>query len=1181
MGDAGHGSGQLAPRFSPALAVQKHGTGPVLVSLRAGDGDGPWWLAIQRGFGPLYIEQVGFGVTVRQDQLDRISLLLDGRVSLFGLTAAVDDLQLTFVVASNASIFDPSRWAVDLGGLAISSDLGGILLQGGLRKFGSGDTVQYVGMLMARFGVYGLSVFGGYGQGVQDGQRFASFFAFGAINGPIGGPPAFFVTGIGGGLGINRSLIVPTDLSQFDQYPFIKALDPGARPSDDPMAELARISDYFPMTRGSFWFAAGISFNSFALVDGVVVVSIEIGDGLQIALFGLARMALPRPQVALVSIELGLVARFSSKEGVLWVQAQLTDNSWLLYEDVRLTGGFAFVSWFKGPNSGQFVLTIGGYHPRFHRDGYPDVPRLGLQWRLGDAITIKGESYFALTSEAVMAGGRLEASAEFGPAWAHVVFGADGIVYYDPFRFEVEVYASIQAGVTIDVWIGEITISISIGARIMVAGPKFHGRAEFSVGPVDLAVEFGDRDQTPKQAIPWDEFVRKYLEEATPGIARVVTAIPGKGALPPGTGPGGATDTGTADGSAAKPFTVFAEFELMVTTAVPNRRIDLGGADLPFTPSSALGIAPMNLPDAGTTLHLNLVGASGDQTAALNRELHHAPSFPVGVWGLPQPDDDRKIPAGDVIDAVDGLRVWTEANIPPGLPPIDYHRVETGTRLPLPFVNETGARPGFIDAAKDLADLLPSGAGDAAVFAAGATWMARAGQGATALAALRGERAAPPRFGSLTDGLAPATAPDAQIELPDQRPTPPVDTGIVSPTAIAVLTSTVSFPERPDVRTTVKDPGGATATAPPTLDSVTAALDLPVPAQLHRLGGTAGAVANGTVIAAGRPPLSRLAVGASAATGGRGAVVDGRERLAGLTGALASAPGFRRAAAATTALGAGEVAVLRMPNAARDLGDDQRPRLVVTGGAARVVALAHGGAVLADLTTGDEQAPDEGVELPRGAERLAVAVAGDGYDDAPGLWGWQAGTALAYVGWSTALAAGATVRAEGAAVRSARQRRTAGWVRAAELVAGTAIVTTRFVVAVTVVVVALDDPVATDAAKGLSLGLTGAQRTLGADGAPVAPTSVVRGNRTFLLYSVAPSADEAVTVSVASEDGWHLAGVLGATGSLAATAELLAARGLDAAARPTLPGVGGMRGLRWSDPGTDSKSTSRRRRKRT
>ena len=97
-----------------------------------------------------------------------------------------------------------------------------------------------------------------------------------------------------------------------------------------------------------------------------------------INLFGLARMALPRPGAAIVSIELALLAHFSTREGVFLIQAQLTDNSWLLYEDVRLTGGFAFALWWKGPLAGQFVLTMGGYHPDFQvRDGYPDVPRLG------------------------------------------------------------------------------------------------------------------------------------------------------------------------------------------------------------------------------------------------------------------------------------------------------------------------------------------------------------------------------------------------------------------------------------------------------------------------------------------------------------------------------------------------------------------------------------------------------------------------------------------------------------------------------------------------------------------------------------------------------------------------------------------------------------------------------------
>jgi hypothetical protein len=44
---------------------------------------------------------------------------------------------------------------------------------------------------------------------------------------------------------INRDLIYPSDLTQFNTYPFIKALDPAARPGD-PMTELDQIRGFFP-----------------------------------------------------------------------------------------------------------------------------------------------------------------------------------------------------------------------------------------------------------------------------------------------------------------------------------------------------------------------------------------------------------------------------------------------------------------------------------------------------------------------------------------------------------------------------------------------------------------------------------------------------------------------------------------------------------------------------------------------------------------------------------------------------------------------------------------------------------------------------------------------------------------------------------------------------------------------
>jgi hypothetical protein len=1206
--DAGTGSSKLAPAFSPAVAVQKHGTGPVLVSVSAGDGAGPWWLSIQKGFGPVYIEQVGFGVTVEQQQLQRISLLLDGRVSLFGLTAAVDDLQLFYAVPGGGSFADPRHWGVDLAGFAFNAEMAGISLEGGLRKFAAGSNVEYVGMLIGRFAAYGLSVYGGYGTGVGvDGRTYASFFAFGAVNGPIGGPPAFFLTGIGGGLGINRSLAIPKDMSRFGDFVFIKALDPGARPSGDPMAELQAVRAAFPMQQGEIWFAAGISFTSFALVDGIAVVSVSIGDGLEIALLGLARMALPRPQLALVSIELGLVVRFSTKEGVLWIQAQLTENSWLLHESVRLTGGFAFVTWYKGQYAGQFVVTMGGYHPNFHRDGYPLVPRLGFRWGIGDNICIKGESYFALTSEALMAGGRLEASAEFGPAWAHIVFGADGIVYFDPFRFELDIYARISAGVTIDVWIGEITISISIGAELHLAGPKFHGRATFSVGPVGITVPFGDTEQSPKVYLDWAGFRRKYLEEGEGGKARTISALTGRGTLAPGPG---AT---TADGSAASPYVVYSEFELLVTTTVPTatfvagpRQVGHGGA--------VIGIAPMNVPDAATRLTLRLVDPVGlpgtDQIGRLALNVSTGGGFPIGVWGPPQPDDDRKVPSGDTIRAIDGATFTATAALIGTLPtPVNYFQVEIGRRKPLPFVPERSQRAGFITKAGALAQFVTAvPAGQETRTAE--RWLSAAGASRLSAATFVRDRTAPPLLGSLGEGFLPQPVDLVGTQVVQAPVTPPADLTVHPPLAIGLLAAELAAPAVAALRTSVSRSPEVVRAAPPDLIAVRARTALAVPVRLVRQAPAATPV-GATAVATGAPPLTRAARGSVASVSGRFAAADAKSRLAGLTAVLDAggsggpggpgAPGAprapggpdrpRRAAAAPGAqlMRPGELAVLQLPNAGYDTdAEAARPRLALEGAPGRVVAIAPGGRVL-----DDRPGSADGLGVPVGTERLAVLSGAP----AAGVAGWHGGQQLAYVGWSTAVVPGATVHAEGAEITRSRDRYRAGWIPGAELVDGATIVTTRFDAPVTAVAVLLDDPLGTEAARGLVLALDGAQRPTGADGNPRPPTIVALGNRSALVYALVPDVvgrvPRPVSVGVATQAGWHLAGVLGLAGDPdrgAAAGELvdrLGRNGVDGVVRPLVeaPAAGSdgvLATLRWLEPdpvGSPDPTTEPRRRR--
>ena len=91
----------------------------------------------------------------------------------------------------------------------------------------------------------------------------------------------------------------------------------------------------------------------------------------------------------------------------------------------------------------------------------------------------------------------------------------------------------ISAGITIDLWFGEISFSVTLGASIKVEGPEFRASCDVRDRARDGHVEFGPSRQHGRRRSPWAEFVRKYLEEAAPGRARALAAITGRGTLPP------------------------------------------------------------------------------------------------------------------------------------------------------------------------------------------------------------------------------------------------------------------------------------------------------------------------------------------------------------------------------------------------------------------------------------------------------------------------------------------------------------------------------------------------------------------------------------------------------------------------------------------------------------------------
>jgi hypothetical protein len=1130
-----------APIFSPELVVWKQGTAPATVSLRAGLGPSPWWLPIQRSFGPLYIEQVGLDVTQADDAISQVAMLVDGGVALGGLAIGVDDLSLTIPWATAAN---PLTWRLDLAGLAVAYDAKGIQLAGGLRRRRLPDGgVEYAGMLQVRAAGFGLTAVGAYGEfpipGTSD--RYTSMFVFAALAAPLGGPPAFFVTGVGGGVGVNRALVVPAEMTAVTSFPLVAAMDPGNALLRDPMGALTSLGQAFPPQRGAFWLAAGIRFTSFTVVESIAVLTVAIGDDVEIVLLGLARMGLPNPRTPIVQVELALRARFSAREGVLSVQAQLTDNSWLLNRSCRLTGGFAMVIWLR---TGEFVLTLGGYHPRFNRPAhFPVVPRIGICWSVSEAIVVKGEGYFALTGSCVMAGARIEIAFDAGVVQASFVAGIDALISWDPFFYDVSAYVRVSAHLRIEInlgWFGTIRINLgfSIGAEVRVWGPALRGTATLDLDVTQVTVAFGPDDApNGKEPIGWSVFHDKYLVAGDPAGETMSLAVPAGQIVP---------DPGAAmrepdDGSAARPFRLLPEFELASTTRTAANRV---GTDVLNGP--ALDLGPMRKVGVSSTHAVEVQpiqpgGALGNPVALPTAPVRG--SVPDGVWRVA---DDTSLGEGGVRPAFTGATVRATATPAGGQAHGTVDQVQTGIAhtLPLRDDRDPGGTLSVAMAAAEAwaltqADLDPlqlaaelfKGTG-AAAFARCLSPTAPPGPSAFALALLAADRIAPPRLAQITEALvAPPQppVPDIPVILHVDPPDPEPPT-VEPPRLTAVLRPPAGRRPR-DRRTTVSRRDELPRRFPPTLAAARAAAE-PLAVQLQLAPPIVGETATGRGIAA-RDQGRRFARARAATEAGRGLLAPDRSQ------AWLRSTERQLAAGASAPLAGGQVQVWRLNRAAEDRRA-QRPKLRVDGtNAVLVTALDRAGGTLAAATLVSGE-----IEVPIGAQHLAVVGVGTPPRPRGGLAGWHAGSTAAQVAPDTFLVPSGTVRATAPASLRGRRPARQALVTGAELAHGRGLTQTDLPPDTRCIVIVVGADTAPDLG-GLLLGLDGATPVLGADGNAVPPITITQGTRTYLLFAVEPSRTGPVTVTVGRGDQWTLAGVLGAAREPGMVARTLLEQGVD------------------------------------
>ncbi|HYR43254.1 MAG TPA: DUF6603 domain-containing protein, partial [Terriglobia bacterium] len=473
------------------------------------------WFALQKSFGPVHFERVGV-----QYQNGALWFLLDASLSAAGLTISLDGL----AVGSGLQRFSPQ---FTLHGLGIDYNGGGVVEIGGafLRTKSANTTSDsYTGTAVIKTKAATISGFGSYAE--LNGH--SSLFVYAFLDYPLGGPAFFFVTGLAAGFGYNRKLIIPS-IDKVADFPLVKeAL--GLDTPDKLLSELVKLQPYIPPTLGEVFLAVGIRFTTFKLIDSFALLAIEFGNRVVFNIIGLSTAIVPTPEAGksvtpLAEVQMAWKATFDPAEGFLGLNAQLTSNSYILSRDCHLSGGFAFYSWFSGEHAGDFVQTMGGYHPAFNVPAhYPSVPRLQFNWKVTDNLTLKGDAYYALCGSALMAGGHLEATWESGDLKAWFNAGADFLIQWKPYHYDARIYVDIGVSYTFKINLLftsiRMTISIDVGADLHIWGPDFSGHASVHLWIISFGISFGAGASQEPQPIDWPTFKASFLPAVNDGQLR-------------------------------------------------------------------------------------------------------------------------------------------------------------------------------------------------------------------------------------------------------------------------------------------------------------------------------------------------------------------------------------------------------------------------------------------------------------------------------------------------------------------------------------------------------------------------------------------------------------------------------------------------------------------------------------
>lgn len=464
--------------------------------------------------GPIAVDALRLELGPSQDQIT----LEAGAVVKFDLgplQAVVEGIGLRTALQFRPGNVGPVN--LDIGfkppkGVGLSLDAGGF--KGGGFLLLDHEKGEYAGALELDFhGLFSVKAIGIINTKMPDGSKgFSLLIVISAEFTPIQLSFGFTLNGVGGIFGLNRMISVSALAEGIRTNAVKSILFP-----ENVIANITRIisdiKQFFPVQDGHFVVGpmAKLGWGT------PPIVTLELGLLLDLpnpmfAIVGVLKAALPAQDAPLLQLQANFVGIVDFDRGYVFFRADLYDSRLLIYS---LTGTIAFlVSWGEAK---VFALSVGGFHPDFRDiptipalpDAFSHMARIGISLLSDDNPRLKVESYFAVTSNTVQFGARVELYAAAAGFNIYGFLGYDVLIQFEPFRF----LADISGGVALRR--GTSTIAgISVSAKLSGPTPwDARGKATleflfFSIS-VGFHVTWGD---PPPAVNPATEDLLKLLQ---------------------------------------------------------------------------------------------------------------------------------------------------------------------------------------------------------------------------------------------------------------------------------------------------------------------------------------------------------------------------------------------------------------------------------------------------------------------------------------------------------------------------------------------------------------------------------------------------------------------------------------------------------------------------------------------